>query len=306
MSVGKTKKRKIKKAEVIFILSAVLLPTVHWLVFYVYPNLASIQMAFLNSDGLWSLDNFKRFFDEFSMSTSALRIGLRNTLLTFGINLLMFVPQVLVSYFIYKKIPGAGIYRVLFFLPSIIFSVCTAMMFTRVMGTTGFIAQEVGRMMNLDYTPELLADSQFANYVVLGHMVWLAFPGNLIIWGGTFARIPEDVLESARIDGVSWWKEFTKIVVPLVWPTVALQMVLTFCGILGSSGAVYLLTRGEYGTMTLSAWLYITLQKGSGNAFTSNVYNYLSAVGLLMTVVAVAISLVVRKTTDKAFNEVEF
>ena len=306
MSVGKTKKRKIKKAEVIFILSAVLLPTVHWLVFYVYPNLASIQMTFLNSDGLWSLDNFKRFFDEFSMSTSALRIGLRNTLLTFGINLLMFVPQVLVSYFIYKKIPGAGIYRVLFFLPSIIFSVCTAMMFTRVMGTTGFIAQEVGRMMNLDYTPELLADSQFANYVVLGHMVWLAFPGNLIIWGGTFARIPEDVLESARIDGVSWWKEFTKIVVPLVWPTVALQMVLTFCGILGSSGAVYLLTRGEYGTMTLSAWLYITLQKGSGNAFTSNVYNYLSAVGLLMTVVAVAISLVVRKTTDKAFNEVEF
>ena len=127
MSVGKTKKRKIKQAEVIFILSAVLLPTVHWLVFYVYPNLASIQMAFLNSDGLWSLDNFKRFFDEFSMPTSALRIGLRNTLLTFGINLLMFVPQVLVSYFIYKKIPGAGIYRVLFFLPSIIFSVCTAM-----------------------------------------------------------------------------------------------------------------------------------------------------------------------------------
>ena len=306
MSAGKSKKRKIKKSELIFILSAVILPCIHWLVFYVYPNIASIGMAFINSDGLWSLDNFKRFFTEFSMSTSALRIGLRNTLLTFGINLVMFIPQVLVSYFIYKKIPGAGIYRVLFFLPSIIFSVCTAMMFTRVMGTTGFIAQGIGKMLELDYTPELLADSRFANYVVLGHMVWLGFPGNLIIWGGTFARIPEDVLESARIDGVTWWQEFTKNIVPLVWPTVALQMVLTFCGILGSSGAVFLLTGGEYGTMTLSAWLYITLMKGSGNAYTSTVYNYLSAVGLMMTIVAVAISLFVRKITDKAFNEVEF
>lgn len=306
MSEGKTKKRRIKRPELIFILSGVMLPCIHFLVFYVYPNIASIGMAFLNSDGVLSLENFERFFTEFSLSTSALRIGLRNTLLTFGINLVMFIPHVLVSYFIYKKIPGAGIYRVLFFLPSIIFSVCTAMMFTRVMGTTGFIAQWVKSKLDLSYTPELLADSRFANYVVLGHMIWLGFPGNLIIWGGTFARVPDDVLESARIDGVTWWQEFTKIVVPLVWPTVALQMVLTFCGILGSSGAVFLLTQGEYGTMTLSCWLYLTLQRGSGNAYTSNVYNYLSAVGLLMTIVAVTISLCVRKITDKAFNEVEF
>jgi len=231
---------------------------------------------------------------------------LRNTLLTFAINLVMFIPHVLVSYFIYKKIPGAKIFRVIFFLPSIIFSVCTAMMFSRVMGTTGFIAQEIGRMLDLSYTPELLADSRFANYVVLGHMIWLGFPGSLIIWGGTFARIPEDVLESARIDGVTWWKEFTQIIVPLVWPTVALQMVLTFCGILSSSGSVFLLTGGEYGTMTLSAWLYITLKNGSGTAYTSTVYNYLSAVGLMMTIVAVTISLLVRKITDKAFDEVEF
>ena len=58
--------------------------------------------------------------------------------------------------------------------------------------------------------------------------------------------------------------------------------------------------------MTLSAWLYITLMNGSGNAYTSTVYNYLSAVGLMMTIVAVTISLFVRKITDKAFNEVEF
>jgi ABC-type sugar transport system permease subunit len=58
--------------------------------------------------------------------------------------------------------------------------------------------------------------------------------------------------------------------------------------------------------MTLSSWMYLQLYNQSGNVYTSNVYNYLSAVGLVMTVIAVAISLVVRKITDKFFNDVEF
>ena len=137
-------------------------------------------------------------------------------------------------------------------------------------------------------------------------MLWLGFPGDLIIWGGTFTRIPNDVLESAQIDGVNWWQEFTKITVPMVWPTVGLQMVLMFCGIFSASGAVFLLTKGMYGTMTISAWMYIELLNQSGNPNTSNVFNYLSAVGLVITVIAVALSLVIRKWTDKAFEEVEF
>ena len=173
-------------------------------------------------------------------------------------------------------------------------------------GVNGFIAKAVKDIMNLEYTPELLADSRFANTVVLTNMIWLGFPGDLIIWGGTFARIPTDVLESAKLDGVSWWQEFTKIIVPLVWPTVALKLVLTICGIFGASGQVYLLTGGHFDTMTISAWQYITLRNGSGSAFTSNVYNYLSAVGLIITVIAVAISLTVRKITDKVFDDVDF
>jgi ABC-type sugar transport system permease subunit len=137
-------------------------------------------------------------------------------------------------------------------------------------------------------------------------MVWLQFPGDLIIWGGTFARIPEEVLESASIDGVTWWQEFTKIIVPLVWPTVALQMVLLFCGIFGASGQVFLLTGGQYGTMTLNAWMYITLYNNSGNMYTSNAYNYMSAVGLVITVIAVVLSLSIRKLTDKMFDQVEY
>lgn len=306
MLVKAKKKKKIDKNLVCFILFAVTVPILNWLVFYIYPNISSILMAFKDSEGALSIENFRRLIVELSLPTSDLRIALINTLITFAVQVAIFIPQVLVSYFIYKKIPGAGIFRVLFFLPTVLVSVCVSMVFTRMVGTASPIATIVQDVMNLEYVPELLADSRFANTVVLLHMVWLAFPGDLIIWGGTFARIPEDMLEAARVDGVNWWGEFTKIIVPLVWPTVALKMVLTVCGILGATGQVFLLTNGQYGTMTLNAWLYITLLNNSGSEYTSNIYNFLSAVGLVMTVISVSIAMIVRKYTDKAFDDVDF
>lgn len=307
MSSTVKQKASIKDpGKILFILFAITVPIANWFIFYVYTNASSIFMAFTNATGALSFDNFKRFFEEFKLASSDIRIALRNTLITFGIQFVMFIPQVLVSFFIYKKIIGYGFFRIVFFLPSVLFSVCTAMCFTKMVGVNGFIAQGVGELLGLEAVPELLADSRFANYVIWANMIWLSFPGDLIIWGGTFARIPNDVIESGKIDGVTWWQEFTKIIVPLVWPTVALKLVLTICGIFGATGQVFLLTSGSYDTVTLSVWMYKTLLSGSGNQFTSNVYNYLSAVGIIMTVIAVIISIVIKNITDKAFNDIEF
>lgn len=296
----------MEKKLVLFILFCTIVPVLHFLIFYVYTNFSAFTMAFTDKNGTLSFDNFTRFFKEFSLPTSTIRIAFRNTFLTFGIGLLTFPFKVLVSYFIYKKVPGHKVFRILFFIPTIVFSVAVSMVFTRLVSVDGVIAQWIGEALNLGYTPDLLGDSRFANITVLANLLWLSFPGDLIIWGGTFARIPEEVLESAKIDGATWWTEFTRITVPLVWPTVALQMVLTFSGLFSASGNVFLLTGGEYDTMTLNAWMYLELYNSSGNQYTSNVYNYLSAVGLMLTVVAVTISLLVRKFTDKVFNDVEF
>lgn len=305
-SINVNRKKKTEKEKVIFILFCITIPIIQWLVFYVYTNIDSVFMAFRDTNGSLTLDNFKRFFNEFKSPSSEIRLAFRNTFITFAIILVTYPFKVLVSYFLYKKVPGSAVFRILFFLPSILFSVCTAMVFTRFVGTTGFIARAVQDMLHLDYVPELLADSRFANIVVLLNLVWLGFPGDLIIWGGTFARIPVDVLESGKIDGVNWWTEFTKIIVPLVWPTLSLQMILMFCGVFGASGQVFLLTGGNYGTITLSVWMYKIVLQNSGTMYTSNVYNYLSAVGLLITVVAVTLSLCIRRFTDKAFNDVDF
>ncbi len=306
MKSSKKTRKKMPAKRVLFIICGITVPIVQWLIFYIYANFSSILMAFQDSVGAWSLSNFARIFKEFQMESSELRLALRNTFLTFGILVATFPLKVLVSFFIYKKIPFYGFYRIVFFIPTIVFSVAFALIFNRLIGVEGIIAKAVQNWADLDYVPELLADTRFANTTVLANMLWLSFPGDLIIWGGTFSRIPEDILEAGRIDGVTWWSEFTRIVVPMVWPTVGLQMVLLACSLFSASGNVFLLTGGRYGTMTLNAWMYITLYSNSGSQYTSNVYNYLSAVGLLTTAVAILISLIVRKFTDKAFEQVEY
>ena len=302
----KKKKKPVRIERILFIICCCSLPVIQWLIFYVYGNLSAFTMAFTDKNGNLSLYNFVRLWEELSNMDSYLTTAIINTGITFVISLIAYPFKVLVSYFIYKRVPGYKIYRILFFLPSMIFGVAIALIFRQMIGVNGPIAQAVQQVLGLEYAPDLLADSRFANIVVILHMLWLGFPGELVIWGGTFARIPTDVLESGRIDGVNWWQEFTKITVPLVWPTLSLQMVMMFCGIFNASGAVFLLTGGEFKTMTLSVWMYMQVLRVSGSIDTSNVFNYMSAVGMVMTVIAVAISLGIRRWTDKRFNDVEF
>lgn len=298
----KNKNNRFSKTRTLFIICCITLPIIQFLMFYVYTNASSVVLAFTDTKGNFTFDNFARFFKEFTMKTSNIRIAFKNTLLTFFILFVTFPFKTLVSYFLYRKIPGYKAYRILFFLPMIIFSICTTLMYTRIVGVNSFIAKGIGEWLGLGYTPDLLGDSRFANTFVIIHLLWLGFPGDLIIWGGTFARIPGDMLEAGRVDGTNWWTEFTRIIVPLIWPTLALKMVLLFCGIFSASGAVFLLTRGQYGTMTLQAWQYIQLLDNTS----TTAYNYLSAVGLVLSVVAIAISLTVRSITDKYFADVEY
>lgn len=299
-------KRKIKrsKSEIAFILSAVLLP---WLLFafsYIFVNFGSFFMAFQSPEG-WTLKWFPQAIKAFATADNELSIALGNTFLTFGISMATLPFRLLVPYFLYKKVPFHGVYRILFFLPSIIFDVAINMVFTQLVGPSGPIAKLIGQWLNLPYVPELLADSRFAKWVIQAHSLWLSFAGNIIIWGGTYARIPNEVIESAQIDGVNWVKEFWYIIVPLVWPTLQLQLILGFCGMLGQTGAVFLLTQGQYGTQTLAVWLYQQTLTGAGNP-DSPVFNYMSAVGVMMTVVSVGITLIVRRITSKIHSDVDF
>ena len=122
----KNNKKKRDITTTLFILSCTIIPLVQWLIFYVYTNFSSFFMAFTNKNGEITLDNFVRFFSEFTMPTSNMSSALVNTLITFSLLFISYPFKVLVSYFLYKQVPGHRFYRIAFFLPSIIFSVAIA------------------------------------------------------------------------------------------------------------------------------------------------------------------------------------
>lgn len=305
-NIAKQKRKPVNKCRVAFILFCCVVPVIHWLVFYAGVNISSFSMAFTNDEGEFTLTHFARLWNDIMNPESSIRIGLKNTLLTFCVSLAAFPFRVLVAYFIYKKVPGYSIYRVLFFFPSIIFSIATSLVTIRLLGVNGIVADAVQSIFNMESQPLLLEDSRYANITILLHMLWFGFAGDLIIWGGTFARIPVEVLESGAIDGVNWWQEFTKIIVPIVWPTVGLKLVLSVCSVFEASGSVFLLTGGAYGTMTLSCWIYKETLYAAGSGSHMGAFHYLATVGLCMTILAVGLSLFVRRNVNKIFDEVEF
>lgn len=299
--------RSVKRA--IFLLTFIAIPTVYFLIFYVFVNANSFVMAFqFTKQGhtYFTFDNFTRFFSEVISNGSEMKEAFRNTFITFGVNMLMFFVGFFVSFFLYKKIFMYRVFKICFFLPSLIAGTIINSVFMQVIGVNGPIAEIVKNLYHLDYIPDLLDEPRFANKVILGNLIWLNFPMNMVLLSGSFGRIPESVLESAKLDGANWLQEAFRIVIPMVWPTVGLLLMMNIAGIFGASGNVFLLTQGDAGTQTLSNWMYMQIYNVSGDPGQSNAFNYMSAVGLLLTVISVTIALTVRKLSDRLFGEVQY
>lgn len=299
-------KRTIELKRKLFVLSFCIVPIVNFLIFYVYVNADAIVSSFkIFEDGQvrWGLDHYLMFIKELGNEV-IFSEAFRNTFLSFLVMLALFPVGIIIAYLFYKKIFMCNIIRTLFFLPSLLSSTVVTSVFMKIIGVSGPIAPLVSKLLGLDYVPTLIADSRFANWVIFAQMIWLGIPGDMIIWGGALSRIPNSVIEAGELDGVGWWTELWQIIVPMIWPTFSMKILLSFCGIFGATGNVFLLTKGNYGTMTLSCWMYLQVYNLNGDV-ESNTINYMSAVGMIITILSMIIVFVVRKATKK-LEEVQY
>ncbi len=303
------RRKKVNWIRVLFLLCCTVIPLVHFCIFYIFVNINSFMMAFQQyekGEMFWTIGNFTRFFEELANADSELIEAIRNTFITFFINQIMFGLSILVSYFLYKKVFMYNVFRLCFFLPTLIAGTIVNSVFTQIVGVSGPIAPIVQDMLGLEFIPTLLRDDRFANGVVFANLIWLTFPGNMIILGGTFSRVPVSVLESGRLDGLNWFQEAVKVIIPVTWPTISLLWILSIVGVFGASGNVFLLTKGEFGTQTLSNWMYMQVYNSAGSNGESNALNYLSAVGMFFTFLSMILFVVIRYFTNKAYADVQY
>lgn len=308
----KAKKSKYKKSALIFNFVCLIVPIVQWLVFWLFVNLNTISLAF--KDPLTDEWNFTRNYqwlwifqlkvDRTSAAyQGSLLMAFENTMKFFALSIFVTLPLCLfIAYFIYKKIRGYKVFRIAFYLPAVIPAIVLTTVYRQATQSGAIVDKIFGNVP----ASGMLNDPKTAFGAVVVYTLLTGFTTNMLLFAGGMARIPTEVIEAAKLDGVGPFREIVSLIVPLIWPTLTTQIVLAFTGMFNSGGPVMLLNDGQYGTMTISFWLFYQIAGNgrSGAANGSGAY-VVSAVGLALTAIAVPVILIVRKLFSRV-NDVEY
>ncbi len=299
--LAKKTKSAMKRRETLFLICILALPVLNWIVFWLSVNVSSFALAFQDNTGEWSLINFTLFWDELtSPYGDTVGMAILNTLKYFAVNLLLIFPLTLVmSYFIYKRVAGYRLFRVIFFLPAIISGIVLVSVYSNMISPTGPIGALLKAMGVQMPEAGFLLDPNTATPAILIYCVWTGFTTNMIIVSSAMSRIPVEVLESARLDGCSAFKELIFLILPMIWSSVSTLVIFLLTGIFNASGPILLFhPDGGYNTMTLSFWIYLQVYGGGSYGGTGN-YGLVSCAGLIFTCIGVPFILLVRHFIEK-------
>ncbi len=302
---------KQRRKDLIFVLCMLAVPLANFLVFWLWPNFQSIVIAFQvpGEDG-FSLFNFQRFFKELSnpVTGPGLWRQIANSFIMFGVGTFINIPLVLfMSYIMFKKIYGYKIFRVLFYLPSIIGGTVMSQIYKGIMIVDGPIHNALISMgVPVDPYLGLLESSETGMIMLIVYTLWTGVGTNMIMFTGAMNRVPQDIFESARIDGIGFFREFFDIIIPLIWPTVTTMVVFSMVGIFSNAGIVMLLCEGNASCHNIG---YYILRYTLGAENTVNKldgYSYPAAVGFLFTLVNVPLVFITKALCDKVGKDVEY
>ena len=282
----------VNRGARVFLITMLTIPILHWCVFWLYVNINSILMSFQLPSGGWSLQQFRSLFYELGRSDSQIIIAVKNTFIYFANSVLIVQPLALgVSYLFYKKIFMYKLFRVVLYCPAIISAVAMTSAFSNIIspvGPLGVILEKMG----VHPVPEFLNDARYATWAMVVYCAWTGIGTGTLLYQGAMARIPTDVLEASRLDGCRAGTELIRIIIPLIWPTISTQLILTLTGMLTASGPILLLTMGEHDTTTLSFWIFYNVK------YTGSL-NQVAATGLFFTVISVPVILTIRWLIEK-------
>ena len=187
------------------------------------------------------------------------------------------------------RIPGATVFRLIFFLPYVLADVAAGLIWRFVYdGDYGLVAS-IASLLNLG-TPYVLADRHLAIYAVLAVVVWKYFGFHMMLFIAGLQSIDKSLYEAADLDGATGWQKFKNITLPLLSPTIRLSVFFSVIGSLQLFDMIMPLTGGgpSNSTQTMVTFLYtygITRMKvGFG-----------SAIGVVLFVICVVLAFSYRR-----------
>lgn len=295
------RKRKMPKLKVFFII-LMLFPAVSHLAIFWFPvQVQSFALAFTKYEtGKFTLfDNFVDGVKLVTNGTTNLGMALKNTTIWFFVGVIMSFLSFFAAYMLYKKMFGSAFIRTVLYLPGAISSFMMAIQFQQILVSEGPFVYLLNNVLHLGIKTPI--SIEYAMQEMIIYQVWIGLGAGLIVWFGAMGRIPTEVIEYGTLIGLGPVKEFISVIIPLIWPTFCTVMTFKLIGFFGASGPVLLFTQGQYGTYTLSYWMFDVVYSGS-----RNMYGVAVAVGLMMTVLSLPLVFGGRWFMNKFGEEVEY
>lgn len=236
------------------------------------PIVASLYFSFTDYNLLgspsWSgLDNYQGLFND---------IHYRNSLRVTFIYVVVSVPlatlaALLVAVMLSGKRRGIGVYRATYYLPSLLGgSVAIAVLWRQIFGAEGLVNQVLS-LTRLDGVVEAVfgiepgiswignPDHALNTLIVLN--IW-QFGAPMVIFLAGLKQIPQDLMESAEVDGASRAQRFVRVTLPLLSPLVFFNLVLGMIGAFKAFTPAYVVSNGRGGpadsTLFYTLYLFAT------------------------------------------------
>lgn len=170
-----------------------------------------------------------------------------------------------------------GFFRSVFFFPLILSAASVSIMMSYLFNQNFGLVNQVLGSLGVPPVPWLNSPTGAMVMVVLVY-VWQNFGFSFLLFLGGLAAIPRQVYEASAIDGATGWRQFWRITLPLISPTMLVASVMAVIAALQIFDQPYVLTRGGPGDATRTAVMVIY-----ESAFKQLQFGRASAIGLVLT-----------------------
>lgn len=153
------------------------------------------------------------------------------------------------------QFPGRGFMRAAVLIPWAIPTIVSAKMWGWMLHDQfGIINDLLMTLGMIDAPLAWTADSHLALIAVIMVDVWKTTPFMALLVLAALQMLPKDCYEAAYIDGVSRWKIFWKITLPLITPAVLVAITFRALDALRVFDLIYVLTSNSVDTMSMSVY----------------------------------------------------
>ncbi len=231
----------------------------------IIPLISTLYQAFFSK--AWDfvgLANFETLFTD-SRYADSFWNALRNNTWFFVIHMLMQNPIgiLLAALLSNPRLRLRGFYRTVFFIPTILSFVIVGFAWKLILSPTWGVASGMLKAVGLKglFQP-FLGKEEYALTTLSLISVWQFVGIPMMLIYAALLSIPDEVIEAAECDGITGWRQFFKIQLPLVLPAIGIVSILTFVGNFNAFDLVYV-TQGavagpNFSTDLLGTLLYRT------------------------------------------------